>query len=383
MRNSRGNSGQINIPPMEAAVRRVIIVIVLIIVALGVATLFLTPHFYFLAKVEPDQVGIQYSGGRIKGIVPPGVYTDVGLFVNLYTYSTQAFQFSVNDPEVITADNQRVGVTVSGSVLRPFYTGDADIISQLWTKYRLVYTDNGALQKVMNDLSTQSMKVCVGNKPFRDSVVGTDRDTLRKCIDEELNGLTKSYGLSVTNLTVPNVTLSPEVQALLDQITKSRLETEKADQDRQKVTAQGLANQAEQEASIRVEQSKIQETTKQQTILAKLDEEKLKAQLSVINAQKANDLLSAQKDLEINKAQAVAALEKAKAELAKETAIAEIYRLNPGYLQYMMALTNASALKATDKVIFTPEGTIPNLVFGNNVLPTVNVAPTTNPTPTK
>jgi regulator of protease activity HflC (stomatin/prohibitin superfamily) len=231
---------------MEAAVRRVIVVIILIFVALGVATLFLTPHFYFLSRVEPDQVGIQYSGGRIKGIVPPGVYSDVGLFVNLYTYSIQAFQFSVNDPEVITSDNQRVGVTVSGSVLRPSYTTDAEQISQLWTKYRLVYTDNGALQKVMNDLSTQSMKVCVGNKPFRDSVVGTDRDTLRKCIDEELNGLSKNYGLSVTNLTVPNVTLSPEVQALLDQITKSRLETEKADQDRLKVTAQGAANHSRQ-----------------------------------------------------------------------------------------------------------------------------------------
>lgn len=376
MRNSRGNLGNFNVPPMEAAVRRIVVTIVVVFVVLGLATLFLTPHFYFFEKVEPDEVGIQYSGGRIKQIVPPGVYSDIGLFVNLYTYSIQAFQFSVNDPEVITADNQRIGVTVSGSVIRPG-AADTELISTLWTKYRLVYTDNPSLQKVMNDLSTQSMKVCVGNKPFRDSVVGTDRDTLRKCIDEELNGLAKNYGLMVTNLTVPNVTLSPEVQALLDQITKSRLETEKADQDRLKATAQGAANQAEQEASIRVEQSKIQETTKQQTILAKLDEEKLKAQLAVISAQKANDLLSAQKDLEINKAQASAALEKAKAELAKETAMAEIYRLNPGYLQVQLAITNASALKASDKIIFTPEGVMPNLVFGNNVLPTVPITPAT------
>ena len=379
MRNSRGNPVNFNFPPMEAAMRRVILIIIVVFVVLGLATIFLTPHFYFFAKVDPDEVGIQYSGGRIKEIVPPGVYSDVGLFVNLYTYSIQGFQFSVNDPEVITSDNQRIGVTVSATVLRPGPT-DTELIKQLWTKYRLVYTDNNAIQKVMNDLSTQSMKVCVGNKPFRDSVVGTDRDTLRKCIDEELNGLTKNYGLTVTNLTVPNVTLSPEVQALLDQITKSRLETEKADQDRLKATAQGLANQAEQEASIRVEQSKIQETTKQQTILAKLDEEKLKAQLAVIDAQKANDLLSAQKDLEINKALAVAALEKAKAELAKEAALAEIYRLNPGYLQFQMAVTNASALKATDKIIFTPEGVTPNLVFGNNILPTVPITqPTTVP----
>jgi len=93
----------------------------------------------------------------------------------------------------------------------------------------------------------------------------------------------------------------------------------------------------------------------------------------VIQAQKANDLLSAQKDLEINKATAAAALEKAKADLAKETALAELYGVNQGYLELQMMLANASALNATDKIIFTPEGVMPNLVFGNNILPTVPV----------
>jgi hypothetical protein len=174
---------------------------------------------------------------------------------------------------------------------------------------------------------------------------------------------------------VPNVSLSPEVQALLDAITKSRLETEKAEQDRLKAIAEGTARQAEQEASIRVEQSRMQEETKQQTTLAKLNEDKLKAQLAVINAQKANDLLSAQKDLEINKAMAEAAMEKARADLAKDLALGDMYGKNPGYLSLQMALANASAIKATDKIIFTPNGTIPQLVFGNNILPTVPVQP--------
>ena len=365
--------------------RRVIAIIIVAIVLFGLGAMLLTPHFYFFSRVDPDEVGIQYSGGRIKNVVGPGVYSDVGLFVNLYTYSTQVFQFSVNDAEVITADNQRIGVTVAGSALRP-NGSDAELIKQLWTSYRLVYTDNNSLQKVLNEFAMQSMKVCVGNKPFRDSVIGSDRDALRKCIDEELNGYLKNYGLRVTNLTVPNVTLSPEVQALLDQITKSRLETEKAEQDRLKAIAVGTANQADQEAQVRVQQAKIQEETRQQTILAKLNEEKLKAQLAVIEAQKANDLLSAQRDLEINKATAAAALEKAKAELAKETALAELYKLNKGYLDLQLALANASAIKATDKIIFTQEGVFPNLVFGNNILPTVPVTsttPTPVPTPTK
>ncbi len=380
--------GSNRVPPpnlnfnLEAGMRRVVIVLVVLVVVLVLASMLLTPHFYFLARVNADEVGVQTSGGRIKEIVPPGIYSDVGLFVGISTYSTQAYQFSATDQEVLTQDNQRIGVTVSGSVFRP-NSADTELVRNLWTKFRLVYVDNNALQKVISDLSLQAVKVCVGDRPFKDSVIGSERDALRTCIDKELNGLTKTYGLSVANVTVPSVVLSPEVQSLLDQITKSRLETEKAEQDRLKATAQGNAEQAKQEAEIRVEQSRIQEETKQQTILAKLNEQKLMAQLAVIEAQKANDLLSAQKDLEINKAMAVAALEKAKAELAKETALAEIYRLNQGYLQLQLALANASALKATDKIIFTLEGAMPNLVFGSNILPTVPVTPTPTETAPK
>jgi len=362
---------------VEAGVRRALIILVVAIVILGLATVFLTPHFYFFVRVNPDEVGVQLSGGRIKDVVPPGIYSDFGLFVSMATYSTQAYQFTITDPEVLTSDNQRIGVTATGSVFRPGET-DIELVKSLWTKYRSVYTDTNALQKVIGDLSLQAIKVCVGDRPFKDSVIGSERDALRTCIDKELNGLTTTYGLSVANVTVPNVVLSPEVQSLLDQITKSRLETEKADQDRLKATAEGLAEQAKQEAEIRVEQSRFQEETKQQTILATLNEEKLRAQLAVIEAQKANDLLSAQKDFEIYKAQAAAALEKAKADLAQQTALAEIYRLNPGYLDLQMALANASALKSTDKIVFTPAGVMPNLVFGNNILPTVPITPNTN-----
>jgi hypothetical protein len=323
-------------------------------------------------RVNPAEIGLQVRGGRIVQVVPPGVYSDFGLFVSLATYSTEAYQFSVNDPELITSDNQRIGVTVSGSFFRPDFT-KSDRIASLWAKYRPIYIDNTALQAVANDLSAQAMKVCVGNRPFRDSIIGTARDDLRSCIDEELSKLAEPYGLDVSNVTVPNVALSQEVQALLDSITKSRLETEKAEQDELKATAQGLAAQAEQEAAIRVEQSRIQEETKQKTTLAELSRSRLVAERSVIEAQKANDLLSAQRDLEINTALAAAAIEKAKADLAQEIALAELYGVNVNYYQLQMALANASALKATDKIIFTPEGVVPQLVFGNSVTPVVPV----------
>jgi len=36
-------------------------------------------------------------------------------------------------------------------------------------------------------------------------------------------------------------------------------------------------------------------------------------------------------------------------------------------------MVNASAIKDTDKIIFTPEGVFPQLVFGDNILSTVAV----------
>jgi hypothetical protein len=348
------------------------------LIAIGIIAVLIQPHLYLFTRVEPSQIGVRIEGGRIAEILPPGVYSDIGLFVRLETYSAQSYQFSVTDSELITSDNQRLGVTVSGSVFRPDFK-KADRIADLWTRYKTIYTSDEALQKVANDLAAQAMKVCVGDRLFRESIIGTARDDLRKCIDTELSGLAEPYGLDVQNVTVPNVILSPEVQALLDSITKSRLETEKAEQDKLRAFAEGQAKQAEQEATIRVEQSRIQEEARQKTTLAELSTQQLEAEKKVIEAQKANDLLSAQKDLEINKAKALAAAEKADADLAKESALASLYSSYPNYYQLQVMLANASAIKDTDKLIYLPVGTVPQLVISNGVMPVVPISATPEP----
>lgn len=365
-------------PTISNRAVRIVITLFIALVGFFILLAFAQQHFYLFKRVEPGQVGVMIRGGQIANIVPPGMYSDLGLFVSLKTYSIEAYQFSVADQELITSDNQRIGVTVSGSFFRPDYS-KADRIANLWARYQHIYVSDDALQKVANDLAAQAMKVCVGGKPFRESIIGAGRDSLRNCIDEELSKLAEPYGLDVSNVTVPNVTLSPEVQQLLDAITKSRLETEKAEQDRLKAIAQGEASKAEQEAAIRVEQSRAQEEAKQKAVLADLTRTKLEAEKQVIEAQKNNDLLSAQRDLEINKAMAVAAIEKAKADLAREIALAELYGQNVNYYTLQMALANASAIKATDKLIFVPEGVFPQLIFGEGLKPVYPVADTQTP----
>lgn len=61
-------------------------------------------------------------------------------------------------------------------------------------------------------------------------------------------------------------------------------------------------------------------------------------------------------------------------DIAKELALAKLYADNPLYVTLQIALANASAIKDTDKLIFTPEGVFPDLIFSNsNLLPSVDV----------
>jgi hypothetical protein len=376
MRNIAANGGRI-------------IAVIFVVAVIFALFSFLGRFMYILQTVQEQEVGVQFRGGRIYEIVGPGVYSDFGLFVNLERVSSQAVTFNVSDAEIITKDKQRIGLVVSGDIFRPGLA-EKDIISQLWSQYRSIYLDDELVRARVQSLAQQSMKVCVGDRTFDNNIIGTSRDELRSCIDTELSELAAAFGLRIENVVVPEVVLSPEVQASLDAIVQSRLATEKAAQDELKARAEAAAEQARQEGEIRIEQSRIQEQTRQQTTLALLEQERLAAQLAIIEAQranelaqldttrvvieatKANELLAAQRDLEINRLLAEIAAVKAQADVAFQLALAEIYAGSPDYLQLQIVQANANALNGTDKIIFTPEGTIPTLVLpGPGIVPTV------------
>lgn len=362
---------------VSTLVRWAIVGAVLIFIGVPILLFFSSQFAYVFVQVEPQEVGVQLQGGQIKNIVGPGVYSDFGLYVEMKKVSSQAIPFSVRDEEIITKDKQRIGLVVTGDALRPGIARK-DVLLENWAQYGQIYLDDNVTLERVKSLAQQAMKVCVGERTFDDAIIGTARDELRTCIDDELSKLADAYGLQIVNVVVPEVVLSPEVQTALDAIVQSRLETEKAAQDRLRAEAQALAEQARQEGEIRIAQSRIQEEAKQKTTLAELEQQRLAAQRGVIEAEKANELLAAQQDLEIQRARAAAAAEQAKVDLANQIALAELYANNPGYLQLQIVQANASALQPTDKIIFTPEGTTPTIVLpGPGITPTVD----TNPQP--
>lgn len=367
-----------------------ILLVFLGIAVVGILLLSVSSRFfYFFEQINQDEVGVQFESGRIKNVVGPGLYSDAGLFVDLVRVPSRAVPFEVEDAELITKDKQRIGLVVSGDIFRPGLA-DAAVITGLWAKYNQLFTIDEAARQQVITRARQAMKVCVGDRNFDDAVIGTGRDVLRDCIDDELDRLSTDFGLAVDNVAVPEVMLSAEVQVGLDRIVQLRLETEQARQDELKAQAQALAEQTRQEGEIRVAQSRIQEEARQQTMLAQLNEEKIQAQKAVIEAERANELarveaqraiieaeksnelLAAARDLEVQQARAAAAAESAKAATAVDAIMASIYALNPGLLQLKIADLNAQALSPSDKIIFTPEGSSPTIVLpGPGILPTV------------
>ncbi len=368
---------------------RVVLVIVALLLVLFLLR-FTGQFFYFFEQVTPEEVGVQLQGGQIEDVVGPGVYNDVGLFVDLRRVSSKAVPFVVTDPELITLDKQRIGLTVTGDAFRPG-VADKDILLTNWALYADMYQNDEPLRLRMEERAKQAMKVCVGDRNFDNAVIGTARDDLRACITTELDDMAASYGVNIGNVAVPEVILLPDAQARLDEIVQSRLQTEKAQQDELRAQAEALAEQARQEGAVRVEQSRIQEASRQQATLAVLEQSKIEAQravieaeranelarvnaeLAIIEAEKNNELIAAQLDLEVQRARAEAAQEQARADLARQVATAELFAQFPAYVQLQMAEANASALNATDKVIFTPEGTTPTIVIpGPGIVPTVS-----------
>jgi hypothetical protein len=348
----------------QFSVSRGVIVAAIVVIAALLLSLFLRSFWYF-EVIENDEVGVAIEAGKIQRVLQPGIAYDFGLFVQLVKIKTSAVAIVVDDPELITSDKQRIGLEVSADVFRP---SDADTVSSNYSDYKNIYTNDTALQSRMTAFTNQAMKVCVGNKKFDEAVIGSGRDDLRACIDDELSKLVQPLGLEVRNVAVPQVTISPAVQEALDSIVQSRLATEKAKQDAEKAKQQAAAQQAVEEGQIRVEQSKLQEESRQQATLQELKRKQLEAELQVIE----QDKINTNAQLELTKIQQLVAVEQAKIDLAKELALAELYTQHPEYVALQVALANAGAIKNTDKLIITPEGVFPNLILSNNgTLPVV------------
>ena len=357
--------------------------LVLLVILILAACFIIFKPVYLMKGLGQQEMGVKIRAGEIVDIVGPGgIYNDFGLYVKLENYNIEGVTFSVADDEVFTKDMQPVYVEIRGQVFRPSLTSiksvnkdgtvdyfTKDEIARHYVNYRQSYRENSVLKDQMDGFSRQAMKVCVGQNDLRGNAVAEGRDTLRNCIENELEKLTNEIGMYVNNIVVTDVQASSQAMQVINETNQYLLDAEKAKAQAQKLEEEGKANAVQKEAEIRVQQAAQQETARQKVTLAELEEKELIARREVLKAEKENAIL----EQELNAEKAKAAELEAQAELAKERLLAEIYENNPGYYQLKVSEMNASAIKNTDKFIIVPEGAMPQLVLGKDVIPTANV----------
>ena len=367
-----------------------LVVLAIALLALMVLSILDSLFGYAMYPIRANQVGILLKENRPYQVVGPGSHTRIGWMEEIIPVNVAGLAFSMRDEEVLTKDQQRVGLEVRGTVHRPGIDKQDQLLKN-WSTYSGFYVADEPLIGIataastdrptglMQALGQQAAKVCVGDLNFAEAVVGSARDVLRECIDRELDKLASSYGLEVRNVVVPNITLGASVQKKLDEITEARFATQLAVQNAAKAKADADRDQAIEEGKIRVEQARVQEKSKQDALTADLDKKRLEAQAAALRAQKDNELLVAQRDLQIAESQRKVAEETAKATLSEEIARASLLQTNSGYANYLASLAWANAYGKMDKVFLPPNVSPFFMISNGGVTTTVPIGPVIQP----
>jgi hypothetical protein len=352
--------------------RLVKFLIVTVIVVIALAILF--SAFGFVAhKVNTNEVGVILNKGEVVDVVGPGIYSRLGLWWDIEDIKIEGITVCASDPEVLTSDQQRIGVETCSTVHRPDETiGTADY-ARVFRDFRSLLMSDEALAGIyedgiliregkMQEIAKQAMKSCVGDRKFEEAAVGASRDELRECLLDRENIIATGYLLEIKNVTVPNIEIHPTVQDKLDLITEEKFQTDVERQETLRIRAEAEKELAREEGAIKVSQGTIQEEHRQAAITADLERQALEAQQAVIEAQKNNDLLSAELDEAIAEQLLLVQQIDSLASIADEQALAEMYSDNTRYMEFLVKLANAEAWNLLDKVI-VPVGTSPDTVL--------------------
>jgi len=272
---------------------------------------------YFNNEVNTNQVAVHLDKNKIVEVVGPGVYSEVlCFFCDQKELDVDTLTFSVEDPEVLTKDNQAVGVKITIQARRK---SDEASVRNFFTNWSLL-TNNEVLVQTISATAREGMKN--GTREYTLPDLLNDRNGLAGAISKSLEDDAQKYSVSIVNVTIENIAPSTQYMEILSQTANIKAQTD------QEVRRQDLINQ-----------------------------------------KAANDILQQQKNVQVSEAQVLA--EQAKTEVEVEIASREgkliaaknsIYQTNEQAFE-LERLRLLKELFGNNTVYFLPEGTDPTMFF--------------------
>jgi hypothetical protein len=219
-----------------------------------VMVMFSLSSCYIGEQVSTNQVGIQLNENRIQNIVGPGIYNDWGYFADLKVIDVDTLTFSVEDPEVLTSNNQIVGVKLTIQARRK---NDSESVKNIVTNWNSL-TNNENLVNTISATAREGIKN--GVRGFTLTQLLDDRNGLATAISDQLKVDTAKYSADIINVTVENVSVHPDYVNLLNERTliDGRTDNAKKQQDLIKQEGNNKILQAQTDTNALAEQLKAE-----------------------------------------------------------------------------------------------------------------------------
>jgi uncharacterized membrane protein YqiK len=178
-------------------------------------------------QVDSNEVGVIADGGRLERCVPPGVYSDARLFADLKKVSASTVTFSVEDPEVVTKDNQLISLAITIQARRK---PDCESVMQLLTNWSAMIDDQH-LVSIISATAREGIKI--GTRAFNLTELLDDRNGLSTNIMNALYLDASKYSVDIINVTIENIGLDPRYGEQLQEkaLLTAKIETELRRQD--------------------------------------------------------------------------------------------------------------------------------------------------------
>lgn len=220
-----------------------------VISALVLLSIFLQAC-YIGQDVKANQVAVKLERNEIVGVVNAGVYTSWGFYDEMMVMDADTLTFSVEDLEVLTRDNQAVGVKITIQARRKT---DDESVKNIFEKWSSTI-DNNKLIEVISATAREGLKNGVRN--YNLSELLNDRNGLGDSMTEQISQDVSKYSVEIINVTVENIAPSPDYMAILADKANITAETEK-ELERQKLIEQQASNdilQAQKTTEVKLEQ---------------------------------------------------------------------------------------------------------------------------------
>lgn len=190
----------------------------------------------FQDEVATNEIAVETYKNEIEAVRGPGVYTRLFcVYCDLRVMTIDTLTFSVDDPEVLTSDNQAVGVKITIQARRK---NDDKSVENIYTQWSSL-TNNDALIATISATAREGMKN--GTRGFTLTQLLDDRNGLADAIRGQLELDAEKYSVEIINVTVENIAPSAEYMAILGQTANIKAETDK-EKRRQDLINQQAAN---------------------------------------------------------------------------------------------------------------------------------------------